>query len=129
MTGDTTLGIIADEILVAQAAGGNASAFDELVRRHFGRIFSIAYARLSDRDVAEELAQEVFLRIYLHLDSLRNAACFAGWAGTITRNMAANWRRNKRSRRTSESWFECHSWDRRHPAGKGRKGRQDATSV
>src|SRR5262245_31999369 len=92
------LAVLADEILVAQAAEGNMSAFDELVNRHFRRIFSIAYARLSDADVAEELTQEVFLRTYLHLGSLRDASSFIAWASAIARNMAANWRRNNQSK-------------------------------
>ena len=54
-----------DKELVLRARTNDISAFEALVRRYFGMVFSVAYARLKDREAAEDLTQEVFLRAYL----------------------------------------------------------------
>ena len=55
---------------------------------------------LGDRDRAEDLAQEVFLRAFLALDQLSDPRRFAGWLSQITRNLAISWlRRDSRAQR------------------------------
>ncbi|MBN1476244.1 RNA polymerase sigma factor, partial [Candidatus Sumerlaeota bacterium] len=89
-----------DEHLVRRTLEGERSAFDDLVERHMGVVFAIACARLGDRERAEDLVQEVFLRAYLGLDRLREPPQFAAWVGRITRNLAISWlRHDSRMRR------------------------------
>ena len=83
-----------DAILVRHVLGGETGKFDRLVDRYFGKIFAVAYANLADKDAAEDLAQEVFLRAYLHLNTLKEPRAFLAWAVRITRNLASAWRRN-----------------------------------
>ena len=84
--------------LVKAAMTGSASAFEQLVQLRFSLVHAIAYAQLADRQIAEDLAQEVFLRVYLHLDSLKSPEKFTAWLARITRNLAASWQRsNKRA--------------------------------
>lgn len=51
--------------LVKAAMAGNTDAFERLVQLRFSLVYAIAYAQLADRQIAEDLAQEVFLRVYL----------------------------------------------------------------
>jgi RNA polymerase sigma factor (sigma-70 family) len=89
-----------DEVLVREARQGNAQAFDLLIGRHFGTVYAIAYSRLGHRESAEDLAQEVFLRSYLQLTTLRDDARYAGWVALMARNLAIDWqRRGERSSR------------------------------
>jgi RNA polymerase sigma-70 factor, ECF subfamily len=89
-----------DEHLIQRALENERTAFDALVERHMGMVFAIACARLGDRERAEDLVQEVFLRAFLGLDRLREPSQFAAWVGRITRNLAISWqRRDSRTRR------------------------------
>ncbi|MGI8905173.1 MAG: RNA polymerase sigma factor [Candidatus Sumerlaeaceae bacterium] len=62
-----------DAELVKRALAGEERAFTVLVLRHFNAVYLTAYARLADRDAAEDLAQEVFLRAHLHLREIEDA--------------------------------------------------------
>lgn len=65
----------------------------ELLEKHYSLVFSIALARLRDRDAAEDLAQEVFLRAFVQLDRSRNAEGRLAWLICVTRNLATDWSR------------------------------------
>lgn len=84
-----------DANLVAAARAGDKQAFASLVDRYFGTVWSIAYARLGEAALADDLAQEVFLIAFLHLDSLCDARRFAGWLSQITQHRAIDWLREK----------------------------------
>jgi RNA polymerase sigma factor (sigma-70 family) len=84
-----------DEDLVRAALGGDQRAFATLIERHFGLVYVIALGRLGDPDTAEDLAQEVFLRVFLHLKTLREPRHFAAWLSRMTRNLAVNWLRSR----------------------------------
>lgn len=88
-----------DAVLVGRAREGERRAFDQLVERHYGTVFVIACSRLKDRDAAEDLAQEVFLRLFLQLGALRDANQFGAWAARVARNLAIDW--SRRGRRAS----------------------------
>jgi RNA polymerase sigma-70 factor (ECF subfamily) len=87
-----------DAALVHAARGGDQTAFEALIQRHLGLVFSIAAARLSDREAAEDLTQEVFLRAHLALNQLSHSNRFAPWVAQITRNQAASWLRREQRR-------------------------------
>lgn len=101
-------GIEADEALeqdaqlVQQCLQGDGSAWEELVRRHTRRIFNICYRFTGNGTEAEDLSQEVFLRVYKTLGSYRSAhGGFATWMTSVTRNLLIDhYRRTKRDRIT-----------------------------
>jgi RNA polymerase sigma-70 factor (ECF subfamily) len=89
-----------DEALVRAVREGQTEAFDALASRYYGMVYAIAYSRLNDRDQAEDLAQEVFLRAYLLLGQLHSPAQFTAWLGRMARNLAIDWiRRGERASR------------------------------
>jgi len=78
------------EDLLDRIIAGDQSAFRELVRRYRDTVFLSALSILHDPDEAEEIVQEVFLRVHLHLGGLRDRSAFERWLRSISRNLAIN---------------------------------------
>ncbi len=70
-------------------------AFDELVSRYQVRLVNFIYRTVGDRERAEDLVQEVFIRIYRHLHRFDQTKKFSTWAYTIASNLAKNELRNR----------------------------------
>lgn len=77
----------------------SASAFEELMLRYQGRLVTILEHLVSSRDQAEDLAQEVFLRVYRARKTYVPGAKFSTWLFTIANNVALNALRTKSRRR------------------------------
>lgn len=88
----------AEQALVRRAMAGETAAFEALVMRFTGMVYAIAFARVGDRDSAEDLVQEVFLRAYAGLRSLQEPRYFATWLSRIARNLATDWQRSGKRR-------------------------------
>jgi RNA polymerase sigma-70 factor (ECF subfamily) len=74
--------------LVEAAVGGDIESFGELCRRYYAALVAIAYAILSDHQLAEDAAQESFARALVNLRRLKNENRFAPWLAAICRNAA-----------------------------------------
>jgi len=100
-----------DAQLVQQCLQGDGSAWEELVRRHTRRIYNICYRFVGNRTEAEDLSQEVFLRVYRTLVSYRSAhGGFVTWMTSVTRNLLIDhYRRTKRDRIT-DSLDDAMQW-------------------
>ncbi|MFP4380750.1 MAG: RNA polymerase sigma factor, partial [Candidatus Sumerlaeia bacterium] len=94
----TELQDMTDADLVRLCRQGRHEAFDVIALRYLGVMHAVALARLADRDAAEDLVQEVLLRVFLHLDRLKKPDSLGPWITQITRNMARNWLRDGRTR-------------------------------
>jgi RNA polymerase sigma-70 factor, ECF subfamily len=79
-----------DVRLMLEVRDDNAAAFEELVARYQGRLVTVLRHQVGNREQAEDLAQEVFLRIYRARKSYVPGAKFATWLFTIANNAAAN---------------------------------------
>jgi len=92
-----------DAQLVEQCLRGSDTAWEELVRRHTRRVYNLCYRFTSQRAEAEDLTQEVFLRIYRTLASYKAIhGGFITWMTSVTRNLLIDhYRRTKRDRMTS----------------------------
>jgi RNA polymerase sigma-70 factor (ECF subfamily) len=77
----------ADRELVERAAAGSREAFDELVRRHHVSIVSLARALTSGSADAEDIAQEVFLRVWRGLRGFRGESAFRTWLHRVAVNV------------------------------------------
>jgi RNA polymerase sigma-70 factor (ECF subfamily) len=90
--------VLSDGRLVRLARAGDAAAFDRLIERHAGMVYMIARARLRDPEITEDLVQEVFLRVHLHLHQLGDPDRLAPWLASLTRNLAVDWLRRGQRR-------------------------------
>lgn len=77
----------------------SAAAFEELMLRYQGRVLTVLEHLVGDRDQAEDLTQEVFLRVYRARKSYVPGAKFATWLFTIVNNAASNALRTRTRRR------------------------------
>jgi RNA polymerase sigma-70 factor, ECF subfamily len=84
-----------DSGVVAAFLGGNKRAFNELVERYQTRLLNFVYRTTGDRERAEDLVQETFIRIYRHLHRFDQSKKFSTWAYTIASNLAKNELRNR----------------------------------
>ncbi|GHV10156.1 RNA polymerase sigma factor [Campylobacterota bacterium] len=84
--------------LMLQVCNDDATAFEELMLRYQGRIISLLKHIVGDRDLAEDLTQEVFLRVYRARKSYQPEAKFSTWLFTIANNVALNALRTKKRR-------------------------------
>ena len=81
--------------LVARHLSGDARAFGELVGRYHGRLLNFTHRMIGDRERAEDLVQEAFIRIHRHLHRFDSTKKFSTWAYTIASNLAKNELRNR----------------------------------
>lgn len=94
-----------DESAVAAVRRGDAERYRELVERHERRVFAVAWSRLGDAALAEEVTQEAFIRAYRRLWLLGDGTKFSGWINTITRRVAINFGlRHRRELDKRERW-------------------------
>lgn len=87
---------------------GDRGAFRTLVERYQKRVFGVALGMLKDRDEAEDAAQEVFLRVYRHLEHFKGDASFSTWISRITSNVCIDALRRKKSGGEREEFDEAH---------------------
>jgi RNA polymerase sigma-70 factor (ECF subfamily) len=94
-----------DASAVAAVRRGDAERYRELVERHERRVYAVAWSRLGDAALAEEVTQEAFIRAYRRLWLLGDGAKFSGWVNTIARRMAINFGlRHRRELDKRERW-------------------------
>ena len=84
-----------DSGVVAAFLDGNKRAFGELVERYQNRLLNFIYRTTGDRERAEDLVQETFIRVYRHLHRFDQTKKFSTWIYTISSNLAKNELRNR----------------------------------
>jgi RNA polymerase sigma-70 factor (ECF subfamily) len=84
-----------DGALVGAFLEGEERAFEELVERYQTRLLNFIYRTTGDRERAEDLVQEVFIRVYRHLHRFDRSKKFSTWIYTIASNLAKNELRNR----------------------------------
>src|SRR5260221_10481847 len=83
--------------IVAQARLGDAKAFSELLRRYEGKIFRLAQHITQNREDAEDVLQETFMKAYEHLDQFQGNSKFYTWIVRIAVNQALMKLRRKKT--------------------------------
>jgi RNA polymerase sigma-70 factor (ECF subfamily) len=84
--------------LLAKAQGGNLFAFEEIVKRYQRRVYAVALRIVRRHDVADDVAQEAFLRAHRALDSFDRTRPFGPWICRIAANLAVNHVRSPEAR-------------------------------
>ena len=91
-------------LLVRRCIAGDAAAWEEIVRRYNRRIYNICYRFAGSGDDAEDLTQEVFIKMYKTLNSYDvGRGAFMTWVTTITRNLLVDHFRKTKQDRVTDS--------------------------
>lgn len=88
-----------DRELVARVQGGDMAAYDELIRRNQRKIYQLVYHMTANREDAEDLTQDVFVKAYKVLSQFKGDSSFYTWVYRIAVNQTINYlkKRNRRS--------------------------------
>ena len=90
--------------LVRRCIAGEASAWEEIVRLHNRRIYNLCYRFTNSADSAEDLAQEVFIRVYRTISTYNvEKGAFTTWLTALTRNLLVDHFRRGRQDRVTDS--------------------------
>jgi RNA polymerase sigma-70 factor (ECF subfamily) len=87
-----------DEI-IERCLNGDQSAWDEIVRRHWRLVFNFAYKFVGSHQLAEDLAQDVFIKLFRSLDTFDRRANFQTWLVSVSRNLCIDHYRSVRKER------------------------------
>lgn len=102
-----------DARLVEETRRGRRDSFGTLVKRYERRLLSVIGRFIRDADVAEDLAQETFLRVYERIDQFDPSRRFAPWLFQIGVNLSLDYhRRQKRRRKVWSFFFSDHPGER-----------------
>ena len=85
-----------DADVVTLAQQGREAAFRELVRRYERPVFSLVYRMVRDRELAEDLSQETFIKVLNHIDRYRPEFKLSSWLFKIANNVAIDHLRRRR---------------------------------
>jgi RNA polymerase sigma-70 factor (ECF subfamily) len=91
----------ADNLIVERCLAGEEAAWEDLVRIHTRRVYAICYRFTGSDHKAQDLTQEVFLRVFRSLKNFRAERFVTVWLGRVTRNLLIDdYRKNKLDRAT-----------------------------
>ena len=103
--------IDADELLIERIKAGDMAAYNVMVIRHYDRIFLRVLQLLNNKQDAEEVTQDAFIRAHRGLENFRGDASFSTWLYQIATNLAHNrywyWFRRKRDQSISLDQPQC----------------------
>jgi len=91
-------------LLVRRCIGGDAAAWEEIVQRYHRRIYNVCYRFAGDAENAQDLTQEVFIKMYRTLNTYDSGkGAFMTWVTTITRNLLVDHFRKSKGDRITDS--------------------------
>ena len=95
--------------LIQQAGNGDSNAFGELVRRHYASVVNVVYRMCGDANLAEDMAQETFLRAWSNLASFRPKASLRHWLYRIAVNATLDVLRRKTEEPVEDDFIQMVS--------------------
>jgi RNA polymerase sigma-70 factor, ECF subfamily len=87
------------DALIERCLAGDQAAWDQIVRQHWRKVFNLAYKFVGRHDEAEDLAQDIFLKIFKALHTFDRRANFQTWLISISRNLCIDHYRSVRKER------------------------------
>ena len=85
-----------DVELINRILAGDENAFASLVKKYEKQVHALAWRKIGDFHIAEEIAQDTFLKVYQKLSTLKDPNQFSGWLYVIAINLCRAWLRKKR---------------------------------
>src|SRR5207237_1139737 len=87
------------EALIQRCLSGDQAAWDLIVKQYWRKVFNVAYKFVGKHDAAEDLTQDIFLKIFKSLDTFDRRANFQTWLISISRNLCIDHYRSVRKER------------------------------
>src|SRR5437868_14398603 len=87
------------EALIHRCLHGDQAAWDLIVRQHWRKVFNVAYKFVGKHDEAEDLTQDIFLKVFKSLDTFDRRANFHTWLISVSRNLCIDHYRSVRTER------------------------------
>jgi RNA polymerase sigma-70 factor, ECF subfamily len=87
------------DALIERCLAGDQTAWEDIVRLHRRKVFNIAYKFVGKHDLAEDLTQDIFLKLYRSLDTFDRRANFQTWLISVSRNLCIDHYRSVRKER------------------------------
>ena len=87
------------DALIERCLAGDQQAWEQIVRLHWRKVFNVAYKFVGKHDQAEDLTQDIFLKIFRSLDSFDRRANFQTWLISVSRNLCIDHYRSVRKER------------------------------
>jgi len=100
---------VPDMTLIERAQAGDRAAFGALVERHYDYVYRVAYRWAGRRAEAEDIAQEVCVRLARALERFRGAAAFTTWLYALTINVARDLARKRRGELAKTEAYAVHA--------------------
>ncbi|MEK7397019.1 MAG: RNA polymerase sigma factor [Candidatus Poribacteria bacterium] len=94
-----------DGYIINKCLNGDSAAFGLLVDKYKAGVYALAYSKLSNFQDAEDICQEVFIKAYQNLRTLKRTDSFLSWLYAITSNLCKDWHRSN-SRRIDDEFIE-----------------------
>src|SRR5215217_829152 len=99
MLDSTTAQPVTSDALIEQCLGGDQAAWETIVRQNWRKVFNVAYKFVGKHDEAEDLTQDIFLKIFKALRTFDRRANFQTWIVSISRNLCIDHYRSVRKER------------------------------
>jgi RNA polymerase sigma-70 factor (ECF subfamily) len=96
---DPTPSSIEPDALIERCLQGDQQAWEQIVRQHWRRVFNVAYKFVGRHDEAEDLTQDVFLKVFKSLATFDRRANFQTWLVSVSRNLCIDHYRSVRKER------------------------------
>jgi RNA polymerase sigma-70 factor (ECF subfamily) len=109
----------AEAPVVDAVRSGDRYAFAELVRRHHGWVRGVVFGVLGDRDVVEDVVQQVWTSVWLRIGELRDSGSWRTWLYRLARNAAVDAGREASRRRRRFQALSSEAWHPEAPAESG----------
>jgi RNA polymerase sigma-70 factor (ECF subfamily) len=93
---DPSVSTDAIDTLIQRCLGGDQGAWEDIVRQHRRKVFNIAYKFTGRHDEAEDLTQDIFLKIFKSLHTFDRRANFQTWLVSVSRNLCIDHYRSVR---------------------------------
>jgi RNA polymerase sigma-70 factor (ECF subfamily) len=87
------------DALIEKCLGGDQQAWEQIVRQHWRKVFNVAYKFVGSHEQAEDLTQDIFLKIFRSLETFDRRANFQTWLISVSRNLCIDHYRSVRKER------------------------------